>query len=114
MSNEPVETVEQAWAIVFADATRGNMVDHVRVEKSAVPLDPFRVQQEEAPHTRVMLVTLAPRFLLASLVPAHRRARARVLHRWCQRSDRRLEKGRMPLSRLRWALCRLWLVHSLV
>ena len=61
--------------------------------------------------SRVMLVTLAARLLLASLAPAPRRARTRWLHRWCQHADGRLENGRMPLYRLRWALSRLWLAH---
>ncbi len=111
LTQEPVQTVEQVWEIVFACATRWTSEEYVRCEKTERHRDPFRVQDEEAQHTRVLLVTLAARLLLASLAPAPRRARTRWLHRWCQHADGRLENGRMPLYRLRWALSRLWLAH---
>lgn len=96
--------MEHAWEIVCASATRWNSAEHVRFEKSARHSDTFRVQEQEAQRTCVRLVTLAARFRQASLAPAHRHARTRVVHCWCPRSDWRLEKGRMPLYRLRWAL----------
>lgn len=111
LTNEPVETAEQAWQIVYAYATRWHIEEHFRFEKHELHIETFRVQQEEAQRKLLMLVTLAASFLLASLAPALYPARTRLLHRWCQRADWRLENVRMPLYRLRWALSRLWLAH---
>jgi len=53
LTQEPVQTVEQVWEIVFACATRWTSEEHVRCEKTERHRDPFRVQDEEAQHTRV-------------------------------------------------------------
>lgn len=111
LTNEPVQTVEQAWEVVFAYATRWKIEEHFRFDKHELHIETFRVQDEEAQRKLLMLVTLAASFVLASLAPSLSPARTQLLRRWCQRSDWRLERVRMPVYRLRWALSRLWLAH---
>lgn len=111
LTNEPVETVEQAWKIVFAYASRWKIEEQFRFDKAELQIETFRVRDEEAQNRLLMLVTLAASFLLSALAPPLLGARRRLFQHWCQRADWRLERVRMPLYRLRWALSRLWLAH---
>jgi hypothetical protein len=90
----------EPWELVFACATRWNREEHFRFEKSAQPIDPFRVQ-EEAQRPRLRLVTLAASFLLASLAPTHEPA--------CCIAGVNAWIGAWSKGGCRWALSRLWL-----
>lgn len=108
LTNEPVLTADDAWRIVFLYARRWKIEEYFRVEKSELRLETIRLQDLESQNKLLLLVTLACGFLFSLLCPALQQDRARLLKRWCQRSDWRLAQTKLPVYRLRWALSTLW------
>jgi hypothetical protein len=95
-----VETAEQAWEIVFVCARCWKIEKQFCFDKSELHIDSFRLQDAESQCKLLLLVTLAARFLLSGLSYPLQQARSRLFHCWCQRSDWRLAKEKMPLCRL--------------
>ena len=111
LTNEPVETDEQAWDMVFSYVRRWKIEESFRFQKTELVLESLRLREWEPRRKMLLLVTLASGFLLSMLVPPLWLARSRLLDSWCQRADWRLWTAKAPLYRLRWALSRLWLTH---
>ena len=111
LTNEPVETAEQAWEIVFSYVRRWKIEEQFRFQKTELLIDSLRLRDWQAMLKMFLLVTLAYGFLLSLLsFPLHL-ARSHLLRRWCQRADWRQATAKVPLYRLRWALSRLWHRH---
>ena len=81
LTTEPVNATEHAWEIVSASATRWNIEAHVRCDRHELRIETFRVQEEEAQRTQLLLVTPAASCVLASLAPAFSSARTRLPRR---------------------------------
>jgi Transposase DDE domain len=111
LTNEPVETAEQAWDITFSYVRRWKIEESFRFQKSELQIDSLRLQGWESRRKMLLLVTLAYGFLLWMLSPPLWLARSRLLLQWCQRADWRLGTAKIPVYRLRWALSRLWHTH---
>lgn len=113
LTNEPVESSEQAWQIALSYARRWQIEESFRFEKSELDIESVRLQAWEPRCKWLMLLTLAHGFLLSLLAPCRPLllARARLVRHWGQRADWRQWKAKTPLYRLRWALSRLWLTH---
>lgn len=111
LTNEPVETEEQAWEIVFSYARCWKIEEQFRFQKTELHIESLRLQSWEPRRKLLLLVTLAYGFLLSALAPPLLSARSHLLLRWTQRADWRLWKAKLPLYRLRWSLSRLWLTH---
>src|SRR5712692_9932657 len=111
LTNEPVQTVEQAWDIVFSYVSRWKIEESFRFQKCELLIESLRLQGWQARRKMLLLVTLAYGFLLAGLSPPLWLARCTLLLHWCQRADWRLWRAKVPLYRLRWALSRLWQAH---
>lgn len=111
LTNEPVETSEQAWDIVFSYVSRWKIEESFRFQKCELLIDSLRLQGWQARRKMLLLVTLAYGFLLTMLGPPLWLARGTLLLQWCQRADWRLWQAKVPLYRLRWALSRLWQAH---
>ncbi|MFL5661988.1 MAG: transposase, partial [Ktedonobacteraceae bacterium] len=111
LTNEPVETAEQAWEIAFSYVRRWKIEESFRFQKSDLQIDSLRLRAWEPRRKMLLLVTLAYGFLLSLLTPSLWLARSRLLHAWCPRADWRLWTAKVPLYRLRWALSRLWQTH---
>jgi hypothetical protein len=111
LTNEPVQTPEQAWDMTFSYARRWKIEEQFRFEKSELLIESLRLQSWEPRRKLLLLVTLAYGFLLCILVSSLFLARSRLLVRYQQRADWRQWKAKLPLYRLRWALSRLWLTH---
>lgn len=79
LTEEPVETQEQAWEVVYASTMRWNSEEHVRFDTAERLLETFRVPDEEAPRTRLLLGILATRLLQSSLTLALAPTRTRLL-----------------------------------
>jgi hypothetical protein len=103
LTNEPVETIEQAWEMVFSYASRWKIEESFRFQKGELLIDSVRLRSWQAQHKLLWLVTLAYGALLAMLSPPLWRARCRLLVQCCQRADRRLWRVKVPLYRLRWS-----------
>jgi hypothetical protein len=111
LTNEPVETTEQAWEITFSYVRRWKIEESFRFQKSELQIDSLRLRDWEPRRKMLLLVTLAYGFLLTLLAPSLFLARSRLLVGWCQRADWRLWTAKVPVYRLRWALSRLWHTH---
>ena len=111
LTNEPVETAEQAWDITLSSVRRWQIEESFRFQKTELPIESLRLQHWEPRRTMLLLVTLAYGFLLSVLAPSLLLARSRLFVHWCQRADWRLWTAKAPLYRLRWALSRLWQTH---
>ena len=111
LTNEPVETAEQAWDLTFSYVRRWKIEESFRFQKSELQIDSLRLRTWEPRRKMLLLVTLAYGFLLWMLSPPLWLARSRLLLAWCQRADWRLGTAKIPVYRLRWALSRLWHTH---
>jgi hypothetical protein len=111
LTNEPVETEEQAWDIVSSYARRWKIEEQFRFQKTELLIESLRLQNWEPRRKLLLLVRLAYGFLLSALDASLFLARAHLLARWGQRADWRQWNAKLPLYRLRWSLSRLWLTH---
>src|SRR5436309_6600871 len=112
LTNEPVETIEQAWDMVFSYVSRWKIEESFRFQKGELLIEALRLRSWQAQRKLLLLVTLAYGSLLAMLGPPLRLARCKLLLHWCQRADWRLWRVKVPLYRLRWSLSRLWQAHA--
>jgi hypothetical protein len=111
LTNEPVETEEQAWEIAFSYVSRWKIEEQFRFQKTELLIESLRLRDWEPRRKLLLLVTLAYGFLLGVLAPGFSLARSRLLVHWEPRADWRQWNAKLPLYRLRWALSRLWLSH---
>jgi hypothetical protein len=111
LTNEPVESAEQAWDLTWSYARRWKVEEQFRFQKCELLIESLRLQGWEPRRKLFLLLTLAYGFLLSALKASAYLARSRLLVHWGQRADWRQWKAKLPLYRLRWSLSRLWLTH---
>jgi Transposase DDE domain len=111
LTNAVVETTEQAWEMTFSYARRWKIEERFRFQKTELHIETLRLQGWEPRRKLLWLVTLAYGFLLFLLSPPLFAQRTKLVAHWCQRADWRQWTAKVPLSRLRWALSRLWHTH---
>jgi len=109
LTNEPVETAEDAWSIVFAYIRRWRIELTFRQLKSDMAIESLRVYAWEDRLKLLGLLSLAYGFLIELMRKALRKARDWLLDFACPRRGRRLRAVEIPFSRVRLALSRLWL-----
>jgi hypothetical protein len=108
ITNEKVETEEQAWKIIESYARRWQIELTFRYEKSELAVESVRVQKIEAREKLLLLVTLAYMYLLSLLTIQEGVVKEWLLRHYCHRTGKRQWKYAIPLYRLRWALSRFW------
>jgi hypothetical protein len=113
LTNEPVETAEDAWRIVMAYARRWQIEQTFRYNKSELAMESPRLWTWERRLKLLYMVTLAYAFLLSLLDPALELLRKWLLRHYCHRTGKRSQETPAPLYRLRCALSRLWQSCSL-
>ena len=111
LTDEPVETEEQAWAVVLAYARRWQIELAWRNCKSELGMQSPRVWGWQERLKLLGLATLAYAFLLHLLSNTFTPLRFWLLRYGAHRTGRRLRQTLVPLARLRLALSRLWLAH---
>ncbi len=109
LTNEPVETPEAAWQIVFAYARRWQIEISIRFTKSELAFESPRLLKWESRLKFLMLATLAYAFLLSLLKSLDQPGLIWLLTKWCHRNGKRSRVTPTPFFRLRLALSRLWL-----
>ena len=109
LTNEPVETVEDAWAVVLAYARRWQIEMTFRFNKSELGMESPRVYTWERRMKLLFMVALAYAFLLSLLDGTLDLLREWLLRNYCPRTGKRGRETPAPLYRLRAALSRLWL-----
>lgn len=81
LTNEPVETEEQAWEIAFSYVSRWKIEEQFRFQKTELLIESLRLRDWEPRRKLLLLVTLAYGFLLWVLAPGLLLARSRLLVR---------------------------------
>jgi hypothetical protein len=109
LTNDPVDTPEAAWHIVFAYARRWQVEMTYRYGKTELAMASPRVWRWENRLKLLLMVTLAYAFLLSLLQASYAVVRDWLLKHWCHRTGKRYREVSVPLYRLRAALSRLWL-----
>lgn len=111
LTNEPIETVEDAWKVVFAYARRWQIEMAFRYNKSELAMESPRLWSWEGRVKLLLMVTLCYAFLLSLLPPDLEPVRQWLLRYFCHRTGKRSQETQAPLYRLRAALSRLWLSY---
>jgi hypothetical protein len=109
LTNEPIETEEDAWRVVLAYARRWQIEQCFRYGKSELGLESPRLWTWERRQKLLLLVTVVYAFLLSLLHVTLLLLRKWLLRYYCHRTGKRSQETPAPLYRLRTALSRLWL-----
>lgn len=109
LTNEPAETPQQMWRVVFAYARRWQIEMAFRFTKSELALESPRLWFWENRQKLLQIVTLAYAFLLSLLKDELQPLREALLRRFCPRTGKRSREISTPLYRLRAAICFLFL-----
>lgn len=108
LTNDPIHTLADAWAVVLAYARRWQIELVWRASKSELAFESPRVEEWKVREKLLLLATLAYAFLLHLLDPSFDALRDELLRNWCHRTGKRYREVAAPLYRLRSALSRLW------
>ena len=111
LTTEAITTEEQAWHVVFVYVRRWNIELSWKYEKSELAFQSPRVYEGEAREKLLLLATLAYAFLLRLLASDVALLRRWLMRSYCHRTGRHCRRAKMPLTRLRNALSRLWQEH---
>jgi len=108
VTNQPVETEEDAWRIVMAYARRWKIEESFRFEKSELGVESVCLQSWEAREKLLAIVTLVYTYLLSLCEEEAEWVRIWFLRYHCHRTGKRYRQAKIPLYRLQWALSDLW------
>ena len=111
LTNERIETKEEAWKIVFAYTRRWQIEMAFRYNKSELAMESPRLLSFERREKLLLMTTLCYAFLLSLLAPLLKQMVEALLRRFCHRTGKRSQQVLTPLYRLRAALSRLWMRH---
>jgi len=111
LTNERIETAQEAWSIVFAYARRWQIEMSFRYNKSELAMESPRLWRWENRQKLLLMVTLCYAFLLSLLEPLLQPVCQWLLRHFCHRTGKRSQEVSAPLYRLRAALSRLWLSY---
>lgn len=109
LTNEPVQTTEDAWRVVLAYARRWRIEMAFRNLKSELAIESVRVYEWEVRLKLLGLLTLAYAFLMHVMSEQEHVPRDWLLDYACHRTGQHLQDVECPFSRLRIALSKLWL-----
>lgn len=112
LTNESVQSAEDAWRIVFAYARRWQVEMAIRFQKCELGAESPRLWKWEVRCKLLGLVALTYAFLLRLVTdPSLPTLVPDLLRHWCHRTGKRSRDISAPLYRLRMALTRLWLAY---
>ena len=109
ITNELVNTPEDAWRIVLAYNRRWQVEMSIRFSKSELAFESPRLPSWERRSKLLAVATLVQAFLFALLHDFLLPLRTWLLEHWCHRTGKRNRLTAVPLYRLRLALSHLWL-----
>ncbi len=108
ITNERVQTEEQAWEIFFSYKRRRQIETSFRSGKCELAMESPRLWSLENRLKLLGIVLLVYAFLLFLLEEVHTDRVQALLRLKCHRTGKRCQEALVPLYRLRWALSRLW------
>lgn len=112
LTNEPIETADDAWRVVFIYARRWQVEMAYRYGKTELAMESPRLWFWENRLKLLLMTTLVYAFLLSLLHAALKPLRLWLFRFWCHRTGKRYREASIPLYRLRAALSRLWLSYT--
>jgi hypothetical protein len=113
LTNLPIDSIEDAWRILFIYVRRWQVEMAFRFLKSELALESPRLWFWENRLKLFAIVALLYSFLVSLLLPPFDPLRTYLLQHWCKRTGKRHREAAMPLYRLRYALTRLLHYHPL-
>jgi len=111
LTNETVETPDDAWRVVLAYARRWQVEMCYRTCKTDLAMESPRLWFWDNRLKLLLMVSLVYAFLLSLLTPNLAPLLQELLRNWCHRTGERYRQAVIPLSRLRAALSSLWLTY---
>jgi hypothetical protein len=111
LTNEVVQTAQDAWKVVLAYARRWQIEMAFRNLKSEMAIQSLRVYDWEARLKLLGMLTLAYAFLMDLMRQEGRTARDWLIDYACHRNGEHLRQVELPFTRLRIALSKLWLAY---
>jgi len=111
LTNEQIETKEDAWKVVLSYARRWQIEMAFRYSKSELAMESPRLESLERREKLLLMATLCYAFLLSLLAPFLKEMVETLLRYFCHRTGKRSQEVLTPLYRLRAALSRLWMSH---
>jgi Transposase DDE domain len=111
ITNEPIKTEAQAWAVFFTYKRRWQIELCFRYGKCELAMESPRLWAFEDRLKLLGMVTLVYAFLLHLISPEYTELVQSVLRVKCHRTGKRCRDAIAPLYRLRWAITRLWSDH---
>ena len=111
LTNQPVDSVDHAFALIRAYARRWQIEMAWRYTKSDLAFESPRLHRWVNRLKLLLIATLAYAFLLSLLDPCLKDFRQRLLRHFCHRTGKRCRDASTPLYRLRDALAKLWMAH---
>src|SRR5437588_2145492 len=108
ITNERVQTEDQAWEIFFAYKRRWQIETSFRYGKCELAMESPRLWSLENRLKLLGIVLLVYAFLLFLLEEVHNDRLQALLRLKCHRTGKRCQEALVPLYRLRWALSHLW------
>lgn len=108
ITNERIQTEEQAWEIFFAYKRRWQIETSFRYGKCELAMESPRLWSFENRLKLLGIVLLVYAFLLCLLEDVYKELVEALLRLKCHRTGKRCREALVPLYRLRWALSRLW------
>ena len=109
ITNEPIQTVADAWRIVLAYNRRWQVEVSIRYSKSELAFESPRLLKWDRREKLLAIAALVQAFLFSLLDPKFEFLRTHLLRAWCHRTGKRNRSMAVPLYRLRLALSSLWL-----
>jgi hypothetical protein len=109
LTNQPIQTKEDAWRIVLAYRRRWQVETAFRFLKSELAIESPRLWFWQNRLKLFALVALVYAFLVSLLVD--RPLLDELFTAWCHRTGKRHRLAAVPLYRLRSAIVRLWLAY---
>ena len=111
LTNEPLDTTDDAWRVVLAYVRRWQVEMCYRSCKTDLAMESPRLWFWENRLKLLLMASLVYAFLLSLLTPPLAPLVREILRHWCHRTGKRHRRVAIPLSRLRSALSSLWLTH---
>ena len=112
VTQRAIPSLELGWHLILASARRWQRELTFRFTKGELGLESPRRWKWEHRITWLLIVTLAQVFLLSLVHPLLLTLRTWLLRHVCHRTGKRCPEATAPLSRLRWALSRLWQAYD--
>jgi len=115
ITNQKVETMEQAWECYKQYCRRWQVETVFRQGKSELAIETVRILKEEKREKLLHMVSLVHAFLLHLCDEKYKPLRNWLLKHYCHRRGKKHDKTKVPFYRMRWALSRLWTdIHPVV